>query len=87
MKDDKRRAETPVVVAEFGIAVGRQLRNHAVPPIHLPGLAGEREAVNYRSPMPLRRSSPHARAGLEITGKMVRVITFQRSFTLTGITG
>lgn len=37
--------------------------------------------------MPLARSSPGQSAGCEITGSFVRVMTFQSSFTETGITG
>jgi hypothetical protein len=57
------------------------------PQIQLPGFAGERNAVNCRSLIPLTLLSFGLRAGSQTTGKMVRVIMFQSSFTEIGMTG
>ena len=43
--------------------------------------------MNTVSPMPSVRSSPGPSDGIEITGTIVRVMTFQSSFTEIGITG
>src|SRR5262245_18977783 len=57
------------------------------PQIHLPGLTGDRNAVNTVSPRPSVRSSPGKSGGMEISGRIVRVMTFHSSFTEIGITG
>jgi hypothetical protein len=50
-------------------------------------LAGERNADTCRSPIPFVRSSPGPSAGIEITGRIVRVMMFQSLSTAIGITG
>jgi hypothetical protein len=49
--------------------------------------AGERNAENCTSPRPFVRSSDGVIAGCEMTGMMVRVMTFQSALTLIGTTG
>ena len=62
-------------------------RTGPAPQIQLPGLAGDTNAVNVVSPMPVVAPSPGPSDGFQITGRIVRVITFQSSFTEIGITG
>jgi hypothetical protein len=57
------------------------------PQIHSPGLAGDRNAVNVVSPMPVLLSMFGPSDGCQITGTMVRVMMFQSSLMETGITG
>jgi hypothetical protein len=53
----------------------------------LPGFAGDRNAVNVVSPMPVVDGSFGPSDGFQITGRMVRVMTFQSLLTSIGITG
>ena len=57
------------------------------PQIHSPGLAGDRNAVNTVSPMPLVRRSPGPSDGIEITGRIVRVMMFHSLLIEIGTTG
>src|SRR5215471_4077237 len=57
------------------------------PQIHSPGLAGERNAVNCRSPMPLLEPMSGPSAGIQMTGRIVRVMMFQSLSTEIGTTG
>jgi hypothetical protein len=68
------------------VAVGSNSTGPA-PHIHLPELAGDRNAVKVVSPIPFSRSSPGASRGCEITGTIVRVIRFQFSVSEKGQTG
>lgn len=55
--------------------------------IHVPGLAGDRNAVKSVSPMPSLLSMSGPTEGGWITGTMVRAMTFQSLLAEVGITG
>ena len=58
-----------------------------MPQINLLGLAGERNAVGFKSPRPKALQIPRAGEGMLMVGRIVRVIRFQSSFSVTEITG
>ena len=59
------------------------LQPHRMPASH----AGEKNAVNCRSPRPKSLETPDAGEGALITGRIVRVIRLMSSVSLIGMTG
>jgi hypothetical protein len=52
-----------------------------------PGFAGDRNRVGLMSPIPKALSCPWNRDGWLMMGRIVRVMRFQSSVSLMGITG
>ena len=57
------------------------------PQIRWPGFAGDRKKLGLMSPSPLAFSSPGPTEGRLMIGVMTRVMRFQSSVILIGITG
>src|SRR5262245_34063338 len=70
----------------LSVAVGN-VNVGPTPQISSPGFAGDKKNVGLMSPSPVALPSPGASDGRLITGMMIRVIRFQFSVRLIGITG
>ena len=75
-----------LVPSRESVAVGR-VNVGPAPQMSLPGFAGDRKNVGLRSPSPKALSSPGNSDGWLMMGMMVRVMRFQSSVSLSGITG
>ena len=89
VQQDGSWPDAPVLVAEFRVAVGRELHDRAERPRSTrPGPAGDRKAVNTDVADAVLASDIRSpSAGIEITGRIVRVMMFQSLSIEIGITG
>ena len=75
----------PLPIRE-SVAVGK-VNVGPTPQINSPGFAGEKKNVGLMSPSPVALPVPEKSEGWLMIGMMVRVMRFQSSPSLIGITG